>query len=96
MTIHIHDSYANELDHNDVVLVTYPNPKIIYVGYIHLDSRYQQVIIQGDTGYELLNHNRSNKYERICNLSERPELKDILGRWEGKKLVASILKTIYS
>lgn len=90
------DDNGNELHFDDVVLVNYPNPNIKYLGILQfLAGKHNQFVLSdGCEHWQSLRAPTATSIEKICNLSERPELFKELGKFLNKTDVKAILEIL--
>lgn len=94
--VKLYDDHENELYFDDVVLVNYPNPNVKYLGILQFLGGKQNQFVLGDgcEDWQALRVPTATKIEKICNLSERPELFKELGKFTNKTDVQAILKIL--
>lgn len=80
MEIIVKDSFGNMVELGDVVLLTYPNEKLVCLGVLKFTDDYDFVLHDGEKVIEHFPRPGSwIESSRICRFTERPELDNLLG-----------------
>lgn len=83
MEIKVTDDFGNELDYNDIVLVSYPNERVKYLGVIDVhraDSSISVVVSDNDNDWQSFPGASYTSVRYIGKLEARPELEKLFGR----------------
>lgn len=83
ITIELHDSFGNELNIDDVVVLHYPNPEVKYIGLLKFDKKDNRFILSdGSDGWNGF-LNTAKSCEKVGTLKDCPSIIHELGRFEN-------------
>lgn len=81
ITIELWDSFEQELELGDVIIIHFPNPQMKIIGELVFDSTDCEFKLSfGKNGCECFKHTHATFYEKICHIYRNEKLKDAFGR----------------
>jgi hypothetical protein len=84
--ITLYDSFHNELDLDDIILVHYPNEDVKTLGVLKFNQNDKTFYLQFDQyDWQSIFLIKHEKYQRICKASENPHLLKYTGRYDTRR-----------